>query len=117
MRHFLYVALFGLFAISPSLAAQKDYNGRWAVFATTDRGQCVKDFKLSVRISKGMAYVVGRSVTGKKTAVNSNGKVDIIYIDGKDIFTANGSLKDRDGSGIWTYPTFRCAGRWHAQRK
>jgi len=117
MRHFLYATIFGFLTMTTALAAQKDFDGRWAIFATTDRGQCVKGFRLSVRISNGKAYVVGRSVNGAKTAVSSRGLVNIRYVDGSDVITANGALKARTGSGKWAYPTFRCTGRWHAKRQ
>ena len=117
MRHFLYAIIFGLLTITAAPAAQRDYDGRWAIFATTEKGQCVKGFRLSVRISNGKAYVVGRSVNGTETAVNSRGLVDIRFVDGSDVITANGALKRRSGSGKWAYPNFRCTGRWIAKRQ
>lgn len=117
MRQFLYSSVFALLTITPALSSQSDYDGRWAIVATTDQGQCVKGFELSVRILKGKAYVVGRSVNGAKTAVNSRGLVDIKFVDGSDVITAKGALKKRSGSGHWAYPTFRCTGRWQAKRQ
>jgi len=117
MRYFLCATVFGLFTITSALAAQKDYDGRWAIFATTEKGHCVKGFRLSVRISNGKAYVVGRSISGTKTAVNSRGQINIRFVDGSDVITANGALKKRSGAGKWAYPTFRCTGRWLAKRQ
>jgi hypothetical protein len=117
MRHILCGALFGLLAITPAMAAQKDYNGRWSISATTEQGHCVEDFRLSISISNGMAYVVGHSVNGSKKAISENGQVNIKYVEGNDVITAKGALKGRSGSGKWAFPAFRCIGHWHAERK
>lgn len=111
------LALIGLVAAPlPATAAQKDYNGRWRIFATTERGQCVKGFRLSIRISKGKAYMIGHSLSGTQTAVSSRGQVTIKYVNGRDVITATGLLKGEFGSGRWTYPIYRCTGSWRAER-
>jgi hypothetical protein len=117
MRLVLSLALLGLLTITPAMAGQKDYNGRWAIFATTERGQCVKGFRLAIRIHQGKAYIVGRSVNGTKAAVNARGHVNIKYVSGDDVITVNGILKGRSGGGKWSYPTYRCTGRWRAERR
>ena len=116
MRHLICAALFGLLTITPAQSAQKDYNGRWTIIGTTEHGQCVKGFKLKIRIYDGKAYVIGRSLNGTKSAISSRGHVTIKYVSGKDVITANGSLKRRSGTGRWNFPTYRCAGRWRAER-
>ena len=117
MRHILCGAFFGLLTVTSAMAAQKDYNGRWSISATSDQGQCVEGFRLSVNISNGMAYVVGHSVNGSKKAISSGGLVDIKYVDGSDVITAKGALKGRSGSGNWAFPNFRCTGHWRAERQ
>ena len=117
MRLILCLALFGLLSINPAYAGQKDYNGRWAIFGTTERGKCVRGFRLAVRISKGKAFVIGRAINGNKVAVNSRGRVKIKYVSGKDVITVNGTLRGRSGGGRWSYHTHSCSGRWRAERR
>jgi hypothetical protein len=117
MRFALGLAMLGLiFAVPAASAAQKDYNGRWAIYGTTDRGACFKGFRLSVRIAQGKAFLVGRALNGTKTAVSSRGQVNIKYVNGRDVITATGRLKGEYGAGSWSYPEFRCTGRWRAER-
>jgi len=117
MRFLLGLAMLGLiFAMPTASAGQKDYNGRWAIYGTTDRGACFKGFRLSVRIAQGKAFLVGRALNGTKTAVSSRGQVNIKYVNGRDVITASGTLKGSYGAGKWTFPTYRCTGRWRAER-
>jgi hypothetical protein len=117
MRFLLCFAFAGLiFAAPPAHAAQKDYNGRWSITGITDRGHCMKGFRLSIRIAKGRAFMIGRSLNGAKSAISSRGQVNIKYVSGHDLITANGTLKGEYGAGSWTYPTYRCTGRWRAER-
>ncbi len=117
MRLLTGLALIGLItAPLPASAAQKDYNGRWRITATTEKGQCMKGFRLSIRIAQGKAFMIGHSLSGTKTAISSRGQVSIHYVSGKDVITATGKLKGEAGAGSWAYPGFRCTGRWRAQR-
>lgn len=116
MRLLLCLSVLGLLA-TPTLAAQKDYNGRWAIYLTTERGQCVPGFRLNVRIRRGKAYIVGRSLSGRTAAVSSSGRVNIRYVDGTDVITVSGRLDKRSGSGRWQFPTYRCIGHWRAKRR
>jgi hypothetical protein len=116
MRLLLCLSILGLLW-APALAAQQDYNGRWAINLTTERGQCVPDFRLNIRIRRGKAYIVGRSLSGRKAAVSSSGRVNIRYIDGADVITVSGRLNKRTGAGRWQYPTYRCTGYWRAKRR
>lgn len=116
MRQFLCLVMFALLTATPALPAQKDFNGRWAIHATTDRGQCWRGFRLTVRIFRGKAYLIGYSLNGAKTAIGSRGQVNIRYARGADVITINGMLKRRTGAGSWHFPTYRCAGRWRASK-
>lgn len=116
MRQLLCIVLFGLFTITPALSAQKDYNGRWKITGITESGQCVKGFRIKIRIFRGKAYMIGRSLSGTKTAVSSRGHVNIRYANGRDVIVASGRLKKRTGAGRWHFPTYRCTGRWRAER-
>ena len=117
MRLLTGLALIGLLAAPlPAMAAQKDYNGRWRITATTEKGQCVRGFRLSIRISQGKAFMIGHSLSGTKTAISSRGQVSIRYVNGRDVITATGRLKGEYGAGSWAYPGFRCTGRWRAER-
>ena len=117
MRLLTGLALIGLLAAPlPAMAAQKDYNGRWRIYATTEKGQCMRGFRLSIRISQGRAFMIGHSLNGTKTAISSRGQVNIKYVKGRDVIVATGRLKGAFGAGSWTYPEFRCTGRWRAER-
>lgn len=117
MRILLCMAMLGFTMATPATAAQKDYNGRWAIIGTTESGSCVPGFRLNVRVFKGKAYVIGRSLNGKRRAVSSRGKVNIRYVDGADVINISGMLRKRSGAGRWTLPTYRCTGRWRAERR
>lgn len=115
MRLLVCLAMLALLTATPALPAQKDFNGRWAIYGTTEQGQCKPGFRLNVRISRGKAYVIGRSLGGRQ-AVSASGQVNIRYVKGIDVITINGMLKHRTGAGRWHYPTYRCTGRWRAKR-
>lgn len=116
MRLLLCLAMLGYLTATPALSAQKDYNGRWAIYGTTEQGQCKPGFRLNVRISRGRAYIVGRPLSDGRTAVSSRGQVNIRYVNGIDVITINGMLQQRSGAGKWHYPTYRCTGRWRAKK-
>jgi len=116
MRQFLCLAMFALLTTMPALSAQKDFNGRWAIDATTDRGQCWRGVRLTVRVFYGRAYLIGFPLTGARTAIRSRGQVDIRYGHGAGVITVNGMLKTRTGAGRWHFPTYRCVGRWQATK-
>jgi len=117
MRQVLSLAILGLLATTPALPAQKDYNGRWTIYGVTERGQCVRGFRVKVRVLRGKAYIIGRSLSGARTAIGAAGQVNIKYVKGIDVITANGRLNKRDGGGRWSYPTYQCTGRWRAERR
>ena len=116
MRQLLWLAVFGLLWSTPALPAQKDFNGRWAIYGTTERGQCLRGFRIRVRIFRGKAYVIGYSLSGAKMAIDSRGRVNINYVNGVDVILVNGMLKRRSGAGRWHYPTYRCVGSWRATK-
>lgn len=116
MRRLLCLAMLGLLTATPALSAQKDYNGRWAIYGTTEQGRCVPGFQFNVRIFRGRAYVIGRSLNGRRQAVSSGGQVNIRYVDGIDVITISGMLKKGTGAGRWHYPTYSCVGRWRAKK-
>jgi len=102
---------------TPVLSGEKDYNGRWAIYGTTERGQCARGFRLNVRVVRGKAHVIGYPFSGRKNAVSSQGNVNIQYVKGADVITINGMLQNRTGAGSWQYPTYRSTGRWRAERR
>jgi len=108
--------MFALLTATPALPAQKDYNGRWAIVGTTERGKCQLGFRLRVRIFRGKAYLIGRSLNGARTAIGSRGQVNIKYVNGPDVITVTGRLDKRTGTGRWHYPTYRCVGHWRARK-
>ncbi len=116
MRQLLCLLVLGLVASTPALPAQKDYNGRWKIVGKTESGSCARGFRMNIRIHRGKAYMIGRSLSGARTAISSRGQVSIKYVNGRDVITANGLLKRRTGSGRWHYKTQRCAGSWWAER-
>jgi hypothetical protein len=116
MRQLLCLAILAVLTATPAVPAQKDYNGRWAIFGTTDRGQCLRGFRFKVRVFRGKAYMIGYSLSGAKTAIGSGGQVNIRYANGVDVITVDGMLKQRTGAGRWHYPTYRCVGRWRARK-
>jgi len=116
MRQFLCLVMFVLLTATPALPARKDFNGRWAIEATTERGQCQHGFRLRVRVFRGKAFLIGRSLSGAKTAIGSRGQVNIKYVNGPDVITVSGRLNKRTGIGRWHYPTYRCVGQWRARK-
>ena len=116
MRLVISSLVLAILMTTPALPGQNDYNGRWQIFATTDRGQCARLFRFKVRVNKGKAYMVGRSVNGAQTAIGARGDVLISYVKGRDVINASGRLKGSKGWGSWTYPTYRCTGQWRAER-
>jgi hypothetical protein len=116
MRRLLLTAILAVLATTPASPAQKDYNGRWTIFGTTEKGQCVPGFRIKVRVFRGKAYIIGYSLNGTKTAISSRGQVNIKYVNGVDVIMASGTLKKRTGDGRWHYPTYRCSGRWRAEK-
>jgi hypothetical protein len=118
MRVALCLALCCLIFSAPAApAAEKDFSGRWAIFAVTDSGQCLRGFRLAVRVNKGKAYLVGHSSKGATSSISSRGDVSIRYVKGHDLITVIGRLKGTYGSGAWAFPNYRCVGRWRAERQ
>ena len=116
MRQFLCLVMFALLNTMPAMSAQKDFNGRWAIDATADRGQCWRGFRLTVRAFRGRASLIGFSLNSAGTAISSSGQVDVRYGRGADVIAVNGMLQRRTGAGRWHFPTYRRVRRLQAPK-
>jgi len=108
--------MFALLNTMPAMSVQKDFNGRWAIDATTDRGQCWRGFRSTVRAFRGRACLTGLSLNSASTAISSSGQVDVRCGRGADVIAVNGMLQRRTGAGRWYFPTYRRVGRWQATK-
>ena len=98
--------------------AQQQFDGRWNIEATPDKGTCTRVYRYAVIIENGVvsgsaprrATIRGRLDPGGRvqgSAERNKTKVEVI-----------GNLSGRSGSGQWSIQGRRnCSGQWRAVKQ
>jgi hypothetical protein len=110
----------GVAAAAPAVAAESDFDGRWAVQMVTESGICDRSYNYAIAIEDGRVRYLPEpgdrppSVSGK---VGSNGAVNLGIQKGIAHVNASGRLQATNGGGTWRLALLGCSGRWTAQRR
>lgn len=100
------------FASAPVAAqgAAALFEGRWAIVAVTDDGECEKAYHLPIEVQDGAIRYAGPHAVDANGRIDSAGRLTMMITYDGDVVRAQGSLGVRTGNGEWVSPG--CAGTW-----
>jgi hypothetical protein len=93
------------------------HDGTYAVYITTNRGDCDKHYHWMILVSGGRVSSAGHTPMNASGHINPRGNVHLTFKRFHHAATATGRLTTEAGSGTWHSPTMECAGSWHARRR
>jgi len=116
-RPALAVCLAALLASPVSAAfAGASYDGQWSVQLVTEKGGCDRSLSWDVGVAANRIADSGMLVQ-TSGAVDPQGRVRLLVINGSDRVSASGKLIGASGTGAWTSPTRSCSGHWRAVKR
>lgn len=94
------------------------YDGRWAVFATPERGNCDRTYSFPFGVRGGSLSYIGSEPVQVWGTVAANGALrGALAYSGAQASVAGRLLANGNGSGRWSSSgSLTCTGRWTAQR-
>lgn len=107
-------------AAAPSAKRDKSrtFDGRWSIEVITERGECDRAYRYSIRIENGEARYDGGGDFTIAGRVTGTGAVRGSISRGDDRASVVGTLVGQPGSGTWTTSGATvCGGRWNAERR
>ena len=92
------------------------YDGEWSVVIYTERGDCDRALRYSVRIVGGevQAGMQSYQLAGR---VASTGAIRVVVAEGGQSARGSGRLFGNSGRGEWRTLSGKCAGHWTAERR
>jgi hypothetical protein len=115
-NQYLILAAAALFAAAP-LAAQgaaSPFEGRWAIVAVSDDGDCDKTYRLPVNVEDGAIRYAGRHAVAANGQIDSTGQLTMTLAHDGEVVKARGRLGAQIGNGKWV--SSGCAGAWTAHK-
>jgi hypothetical protein len=100
-----------------ALAATKNHDGIYAIYITTQRGDCDKVFYWKISVSGGRVSAAGDTPVEASGQISGLGTVSLAFQSLGQVATATGKLASGSGRGTWSSSTMRCAGSWRALRQ
>ena len=106
-------------ATAREASAQSKYEGRWSVLIITDKGQCGRAYRYSVRIERGAIVYGGEAGVQFTGRVDRRGRLRATISRGSTSASGSGRLDRNRGAGVWSGQsrTAQCSGRWEAERR
>jgi hypothetical protein len=113
------LAACALLASATTARAQATYDGRWSVLIITDKGECDRAYRYSVRIERGVIVYGGEAGVQFTGRVDRRGRLQARISRGQASAVGSGRLARSRGAGTWngSSPSMRCSGRWEAERR
>lgn len=91
------------------------YDGRWAVQLVTEKGACDRSLSWDVGVAANRIDESG--IVQTTGAVDAQGRVRLLVVNGSDRVSASGKLSGASGAGAWNSPTRACSGHWRAEKR
>ena len=94
------------------------FDGRWAVFATPERGNCDRTYSFPFGIRGGALFYIGSEPVRVSGRVAPNGALrGFLAYSGAQASVSGRLSRSGWGSGRWSSAgSLTCTGRWTAQR-
>jgi hypothetical protein len=124
MKNFLratFAIVFGALLVA-STSAPSDavaggaYDGNWSVVINTQRGDCDRSLRYSVRIVNSQVQA-GEQSYQAAGRVSASGEIRVVVAEGGQSASGLGRLVGNSGRGEWHTSTGQCAGSWTAVRR
>ena len=98
--------------------AQQQFDGRWTIEATPDKGTCTRVYRYTVIVEGGAV----RGATLRRVMIRGkldpSGRVQGSAERSKTRVEVTGNLSGRSGSGHWTTKgRLNCSGQWQAGKQ
>ncbi len=100
-----------------ALASAQNPDGIYAVYITTQRGDCDKSYNWKISVSGGRVSSAGDTPMEASGQISQRGIVDLAFQRLGQIATVTGKLVSGHGSGTWSSSTMQCGGSWRALRQ
>jgi len=101
---------------SADAIARGRYDGEWSVIIYTQRGDCDRALRYSLRIVDNQVLAEQASYQ-LRGAVAPSGGIRVVVAEGGRSASGSGRLSGNTGRGQWRTSTGECAGIWTAERR
>jgi len=103
----------------PPAAYAATQDGTWSVLVITEKGDCDRAYRYSVKIANGQVSYQGEASVDMAGTVAPNGAIKVSIRLGSKGADGSGHLSGQTGAGTWhsVGSNASCAGRWEAERR
>jgi len=99
------------------LTSMQNPDGVYAVYITTQHGDCDKSYQWKISVSGGRVSSAGDTPMEASGQINQRGVVALAFQRMGQIATVTGRVAKGHGSGTWSSSTMQCGGSWRAMRQ
>lgn len=99
------------------LSSTQNPDGIYAVYITTQQGDCDKSYHWKISVSGGHVTSAGDTPMEASGQISQRGTVALAFERLGQVANVTGRLAKGSGSGTWSSATMRCAGSWRALRQ
>jgi len=104
--------------INHKAVAQQQFDGRWSVETTPEKGACNRTHRYEVVIESGAIRNSGRAKVNIAGGLEASGRIQGSLQRNRMRVDVTGNLSGRSGSGNWaTAGRLTCSGRWTAEKR
>lgn len=100
-----------------ALTAAQNPDGIYAVYITTNHGDCDKSYNWKISVSGGRVSSAGDTPLAATGQISQRGIVDLAFQGLGQIAKVTGKLMSGHGFGTWSSSTMQCGGSWRASRQ
>ncbi len=99
------------------LTSMQNPDGVYAVYITTQHGDCDKSYQWKISVSGGRVSSAGDTPMEASGQINQRGVVALAFQRMGQIAMVTGRVAKGYGSGTWSSSTMQCGGSWRAMRQ
>jgi len=99
------------------LTSTQNPDGIYAVYITTQQGDCDKSYQWKISVSGGRVSSTGDTPMEASGQISQRGVVALAFQRMGQVATVTGRVAKGYGSGTWSSTTMRCGGSWRALRQ
>lgn len=98
--------------------AQQQFDGRWSIEATPNKGACTRVYRYAAVIENGTVRSSAPRRASIRGKLDPSGRIQGSAERNRTKVEVTGSLSGRSGSGRWSLQGRRnCSGQWRAEKQ